>query len=232
MKLNLTHLILVIDRSGSMVTSRDDVTGGVNTLLDDQQRAEGECTASVYLFNDRIDQVGRTDIANVPRLTRDNYVPRGGTALYDAIGVALDVEGAALAAMPEEERPGLVVLVIATDGQERDSLEYTLAGVREKITEQQHKYGWSVKFLGVGLEAFGQAEQLGVFRQDSARVDGANVGVSYSSTSDAITRGRTARAGGQSLGATREALAFTADEREAMIVPPDPGASGIVKGVR
>lgn len=224
MKLDYTHIIVVLDSSGSMGPRRDDVMGGFNTLLKDQAGGPGEVTMSLYTFADDVRRKGISleKLQHFPPLDNHSYQPGGMTALYDAIGTAIQREGQVLALLPEDRRPGLVTLVIMTDGQENKSREYTLAKVRELLKEQQEKYSWVVQYLGVGLEAFEGAAQFDLDRGTVAQVgnSGLEAQASYSASSGSITRGRAARAGGQSLREVKTAGGFTEEERAKMLAEP------------
>lgn len=160
MRLDRTDITLIVDRSGSMEQMRTDAEGGVNAFVRRQVAEPGEAVVTLVQFDTEYEFLHK----GVPAAAVGEYtlVPRGGTALLDALGRAIDETGARLAALPEAERPGLVVFVIVTDGEENSSREYTRAAVRERIQHQQEVYRWQFTFLGASPEAFAEAGSLGI----------------------------------------------------------------------
>jgi len=138
MRSDLTDITLVVDRSGSMNAIREDAEGGVNALIREQARQPGEALLTLVQFDTEYDFVHKgIPIGQVPAY---KLVPRGNTALLDAVGRAMNETGERLATIAEADRPGLVIFVIVTDGQENSSKEFSKAQVKEKIAEQQSKY--------------------------------------------------------------------------------------------
>ena len=152
-----THLTLVVDRSGSMSSVREEAQGGINALIAEQFALPGRLTVTLSQFDDDFDTVQR--MSDQP--FEFELQPRGMTALLDAVGMELVHTGQDLAALPEQERPGRVLLVVATDGHENSSHEYTVEQVRSMLTVQREQYGWEVRFLGADDAAW-QGEALGV----------------------------------------------------------------------
>jgi hypothetical protein len=163
MKKNYTDVTVVIDRSGSMAGTATDTRGGFNRLLEDQKKVAGEATISVDLFDHEfIHLVDAKPVAECPQLNNENYVPRGNTALLDAVGRAINGTGIRLAKMDEKDRPEKVVFVIITDGQENSSKEFTKSQVRDMIKLQQDTYKWEFVFLGANQDAFQEAANFGM----------------------------------------------------------------------
>jgi uncharacterized protein YegL len=157
---NSTEIIFIVDRSGSMRTIADDMRGGFDTFIGEQRATPGECRVTLVQFDDHYEVVYTAKLlADVPPL---ELVPRGQTGLLDAIGRTLDATGARLAAMKEEDRPGKVLIVIITDGQENASREYRRARVFDIITTQRTKFAWEFLFLGANQDAIGAAKDLGI----------------------------------------------------------------------
>ena len=156
-KPNYTHLTLVVDRSGSMESIREEAQNGLNTLIADQFAEDGELTVTVVEFDTIIDTVAR--LTDSP-LTY-NLVPRGMTALLDAVGSEIVRTGQNLAELSEEHRPEKVLFVVVTDGQENSSHEYELDAVRNLITQQRDQYGWAFQFLGADAAAW-QGRDMGM----------------------------------------------------------------------
>lgn len=152
-----THVTLVVDRSGSMDSLREEAQAGINTLLAEQFSLDGKLTVTLAQFDDRFDTVERM------RDTVFTYelVPRGMTALLDAVGAEVVRTGEDLAGLAEAERPGRVLLVVVTDGHENSSHEFSIEKVRDLLAVQKSQFGWEVQFLGADDSAW-QGEALGV----------------------------------------------------------------------
>ena len=154
---NYTHLTLVVDRSGSMESMRDDAQGGIKTLVTEQFAEPGTISITMVEFDNEF-----SDVARMAAKPFDYQLhPRGGTALLDAVGREIARTGEDLAAMPEDQRPGKVIFVVVTDGQENSSHEFTIETVRSAINRQKISFGWEFQFIGAG-EAAWQAEELGM----------------------------------------------------------------------
>jgi hypothetical protein len=152
-----THLTLVVDRSGSMSSVQEEAQGGINALIAEQFALPGKLTVTLSQFDDAFDTVARMS----ERPFAFELEPRGMTALLDAVGMEVVRTGEDLAALPEEERPGRVLLVVVTDGHENSSHEYALDRVRSMLAVQREEFGWEVRFLGADDAAW-QGEALGV----------------------------------------------------------------------
>jgi hypothetical protein len=184
------HIIMIVDRSGSMRACREPTEDGINELFEGQAAQDGRGTASLYQFDTEHERVFQhVPLAEVPRY---RLVPRGGTALLDAVGFAFAREGEGLAALPEQERPGVVIAVIATDGMENSSREYDRRQIREIIEHQQQVYGWQILFIGANMDAVQVATTYGIPRQQAMTFRTTDTGVrsSYRSVNQAILRGR------------------------------------------
>ena len=160
MRNDLTDVTVVLDRSGSMQSCRDDAEGGLNTFIEEQKKQPGETLFTLVQFDTEYEFVHKgKPIRDVGPC---ELVPRGMTALLDAVGRAIAETGERLAAMPEPDRPGLVVFVIVTDGQENSSKEYTKPQIKEMIERQQNDYKWQFTFLGANQDAFAEAHGIGI----------------------------------------------------------------------
>lgn len=161
---NYTALLLVIDRSGSMEGIRDDMVGGLSAMLAAQAAEPGLLTVDVVTFDTEI------DFPHTMARPADVTIalePRGGTALFDAIGMAVTRFGHTLAELAEDARPDTVQVVVVTDGEENSSNEYSLSEVRSLVTQQKVKYSWDFVFLGANQDAVLAGERLG-FDADSS----------------------------------------------------------------
>lgn len=174
MKKTFLKMIFVIDESGSMAGSESDVTGGFNAYVE-KQRAEnpGRVQVSMYKFSDKVVRVvSNKAIGKIARLTDEDYEPGGFTALYDAIGRAIQDSDSEVARLEVEARPDRVMLVIITDGQENASKLFSSAAIHALIGTHEKMLGWSVVFLGSGLADLSDAELMGVtFRVSSSKVN-------------------------------------------------------------
>lgn len=212
MRNDLTDVTLVIDRSGSMLTCREDAEGGVNSFIDEQKKQPGECLFSLVQFDTEYEFVYRgCSIQSVERYT---LKPRGCTALLDAVGRAVNETGARLEAMSENERPGLVVFVIVTDGQENSSHEFTKQQVKDMVQLQQDSYKWQFLFLGANQDAFAEAGGIGIRAACSSgyscvRTDSA---ISCASSKLSAARDEILTSGGLSS----DAFEFSDDERASL----------------
>lgn len=154
-----TDITIVLDRSQSMHVVTEQTIVGFNKFLADQKAVPGDASLTLYLFDHEIltPLIGR-NLRDVPELNNQTYVPRGNTALLDAIGRGINETGARLTAIPADK----VVFVIITDGQENCSREFTRARVNEMIKHQQEKYSWEFVFLGANQDAIQAGGNLGV----------------------------------------------------------------------
>ena len=161
MKNNLSHICFVLDESGSMYNSVDDVIGGFQKLIDEQKgEKNGECIISLYRFSDTVkkDYIGKP----VDEVSKLIYSPGGCTAMNDGVGTAIDEIGKWLSDMDESERPSKNMIVIMTDGQENASKEYNFDTVKAKIKHQEEKYSWTFVYMGTNLQDLKDANRLGI----------------------------------------------------------------------
>lgn len=190
---DLTEIICVVDRSGSMDTIRDDAIGGFNAFLSEQKKVDKPCKFTYVQFDDQYEVVHNgVDIKNVPLLTAATFVPRGWTALLDAVGRTVNEVGARLSVTPEHERPGKVLFVILTDGHENSSHEFSRERIKEMITHQREKYQWEFIFLAANQDAFTVGSGLGVVRNFNFSHTGRAVASTYNKMSKCATQYRQA----------------------------------------
>lgn len=163
MKKDYTHITVILDRSGSMESIREDVIGGFNAFLGEQQRAPGMATLTLVQFDTQNPYEVLANfqlIGTVPPLTRELYVPRASTPLLDAIGRGINDLEATLAKMSEAERPEKIIFLIVTDGQENASREFTRAKVAELISMHEEKNNWQFVYISADLAAVREAESI------------------------------------------------------------------------
>ena len=183
MNQNYTDITIVLDRSGSMGVIAHDVIGGVNTFIDTQKEQPGKATLTLVQFDNVYEIVhNAVDISAVPHLTKETYKPRGMTALLDAVGRTIVETGKRLEQMPEAERPGKVLFVIMTDGEENVSTEMTYEKVKEMTEHQKTKYNWDFIFLGANIDVKKYANNLGINANNAVLFNTTSKGVNVTYT--------------------------------------------------
>lgn len=177
--MSAVEIVVIADRSGSMGSIREEAIGGYNAFLQDQQALDGEANLTLVLFDDQYEvPVKSVAIKDVPPLTTETFVPRGFTAMNDAIGKALtDLEA---------KNPDRAIIVIITDGAENASKEYTAGQVKDKIKAAEDK-GWQVQFLAANIDAFQAGGALGISAHTtlSFTADAVGINTAYAQVSNA-----------------------------------------------
>ena len=189
MKKNLTELVMILDRSGSMSGLESDTIGGYNSMLKKQKETEGEVLVSTVLFDDRIEVLyDRVPLTEMPQMTDKEYYVRGCTALLDAVGGAIHHIGNVHKYAREEDRPEKTIFVITTDGLENASRNYDYARVKQMVERQKEKYGWEFLFLGANIDAIETAGRFGISADRAANYhsDHEGTALNYEVLSDAI----------------------------------------------
>ena len=193
MKKNLTELVFILDRSGSMAGLEGDTIGGFNAMLQKQRGESGEALISTVLFDNKTEVIhDRVPLDRVSALTEKEYFVRGCTALLDAVGGAMHHIGNVHKYAREEDRPEKTLFVITTDGMENASRRYTYDKVRAMIERQREKYGWEFLFLGANIDAAREAARFGI-RSDCAadyHADSVGTEVIYEAVSEAVCQVR------------------------------------------
>lgn len=165
---NLTAIAVVLDRSGSMATVREATVGGLNQFFRTQRELAGEVRLTLVQFDDKYEvHKDFVDLKQTPDLTQDDFVPRGWTALLDAVGKTIVDFGNKLAALPETERPGKVIVVVQTDGEENASREFNHQRIQDMVAHQRDKYAWDFVFLGANMDAISTGATLGIMAGQS-----------------------------------------------------------------
>ena len=210
---NLTHIAFLLDRSGSMQSIKDDTEGGFNAFIQDQRQQGGECRVTLAQFDNEYEEVYRDlPLAEVPAL---RLVPRGSTALLDSIGRLVTSTGERLAAVPEDERPGIVIVGIMTDGHENASREWTHPAVKALIEQQTKTYGWQFLYLGADQDAIEVGSSIGVAAANSMTYSRGKVAAVMAATSRNIGRTRAAMAAGATAEQAAQLIAFDDEQRAA-----------------
>ncbi len=211
MKKDFTDITFVLDRSGSMSTVRADTIGGFNAFLESQRRLPGEANMSLFQFDTVYEPVYEgKPVATAPDLTMETFVPRGRTALLDAIGRTIVATGTRFSAMAERDRSGKVIFVIITDGEENSSHEFTREKINEMITLQRDIYKWQFVFIGANQDAIKAGSRIGVMAASSLSAAGNSEGTrsSYQSLSRSAGSYRTGQVA---------AMLFSDDDRKAQV---------------
>ena len=165
MKNNITELVFILDRSGSMAGLESDTIGGFNAMIEKQKKQDGGCYVSTVLFGDESKVLhDRVKLGDIPKMTDKDYTVRGCTALIDAIGGAIHHIGNIHKYARNEDVPEHTMFVITTDGQENASHRYTSEQVKKMIERQKEKYGWEFLFIGANIDAVETAARYGISR--------------------------------------------------------------------
>ena len=196
MKKNLTEIVFILDRSGSMAGLEGDTIGGFNAMIRKQKEEQGEAYVSTVLFDNYTEVIhDRVDIQKIRPMTRKDYYVRGCTALLDAVGKAIHHIGNVHKYAREEDRPEKTIFVITTDGMENASKEYTYERLKAKIEHQKQKYGWEFIFLGANIDAAKEAARFGIHEDCAAdyHADGQGTAVVYEAVNEAVRNVRSCR---------------------------------------
>ena len=209
MKTDLTDITVVLDRSGSMQSCQMEAQNGLNHFIKEQKALPGNAIFSLVQFDTVYEFVYR----GVPISTVGDFtlVPRGMTALLDAVGRAINETGERLKNLAEDDRPGLVVFVIVTDGLENSSHEFKKSQIKEMITRQQEIYHWQLTFLGANQDAFAEANALGIAASATVNYVSGKLAEAFASASNNIARMR-----GMSSTGGVVSNSYTENERKGM----------------
>lgn len=200
---------MLLDRSGSMASLRNDVIGGVNNFIEAQRKVPGEADFTLVQFDDKYEvNYENKKLNDVSKLTGDTFVPRGMTALLDAFGKTINNLGEKLSKLNESDRPERVIFVIYTDGQENSSIEFTYAKISEMVKHQREKYNWQFLFLGSNLDAFAEANKLGILRNHTMTYSASPIGTqdAYTASSNLVSTMRCASS------TTMDSFAFSEED--------------------
>ena len=190
MKKNLTEIVFILDRSGSMSGLEADTIGGFNTMIEKQRKADGEALVSTVLFDNMSEVIhDRVNIHDIKPMTDRDYTVRGCTALLDAIGGAIHHIGNVHKYARPEDVPEHTLFIITTDGMENASRFYSSDRVKQMIERQKAKYGWEFLFLGANIDAVETARHFGIGadRAVNYHSDSAGTQLNYEVLSEAIS---------------------------------------------
>lgn len=196
MKNEMTELVFILDKSGSMAGLEKDTIGGFNALVDKQRDLPGDVRVTTVLFNQSYELLhDRISLKGISPLTERDYEVGGTTALLDAIGSTIQKIGNAQKRTSEQERADKVMFVITTDGMENSSCEYDTKKIHEMIALQKQKFNWEFIFLGANIDAVATARQFGVEEEFAVEyhADAEGTELNYKVLSEAVTSFRTGK---------------------------------------
>jgi hypothetical protein len=208
---DLTHIYFLLDRSGSMESIREQTVAGFDAFIAEQRNAPGRCRVTLAQFDNEYQEV-YTDlpIAEIGGLVLE---PRGSTALLDSIGRLITTAGGRLTSLPEDQRPGTVIVGIMTDGHENASHEYRYADVKALIERQTDEFSWQFLYMGADQDAIEVGTRLGVDADHSLTYARDNVGPAMMAMSDSVRTYREARSAGVAPQEARRRSRYTEDQR-------------------
>jgi uncharacterized protein YegL len=172
MKKDLCELVVIIDESGSMMNVTDKTIRGFNEFLETHQELPGEALLTLVKFNTKYEIVHNgVNVKDVSKLDNKTYNPMGMTALLDAVGKAIDEVGKRYDEMKKKDKPGKVIFLIMTDGEENSSKEYKLEQIKEKIQNRRGKNKWEFVFMGANQDAWAAGGGMGISSNVNYTVD-------------------------------------------------------------
>lgn len=193
MRENLTEIVFILDRSGSMGHLTNDTIGGFNSFIEQQKQEEGEAILTTVLFDDQYDVLhDGVDLNEIQQLTNKEYYARGMTALLDAIGKTINTVHSRLENTDEKYRPSKVIFVITTDGEENCSKEFTREQIKKLVEKQTKEHDWQFLFLGANIDAISTAQSFGISGQFAANYTASSVGTDslYATLSKSVSNFR------------------------------------------
>ncbi|SMQ81218.1 hypothetical protein SAMN05444673_4195 [Bacillus sp. OV166] len=196
MKRNVTELVFILDKSGSMAGLEADTIGGYNAMLKKQQKAEGEAIVTTVLFNHEYELFhDRINVRGISPITEEDYQVGGTTALLDTIGFTIQKFVNVQKRTSEDERAEKVLFVITTDGMENASREFTADKIKKMVQHQKEKYGWEFLFLGANIDAISTAARFGIDEDFAVDYHADNKGtqLNYEAVNEAVVNLRSGK---------------------------------------
>ena len=189
MKNNLTEMVFILDRSGSMCGLESDTIGGFNSMIDNQKKQEGEALVTTVLFDNEYELLhDRVKLSEIKKMTDKEYYVRGCTALLDAVGRTISHISMIRKYIREEDIPQNTIIAITTDGMENASHEYNYEQIK-KMIEEKKKDGWEFLFIGANIDAAEEASRIGISRDRAANYisDSVGTGAVYNALSESMS---------------------------------------------
>ncbi|PFP30547.1 hypothetical protein COJ96_04865 [Bacillus sp. AFS073361] len=196
MKRNLTELVFILDKSGSMAGLEADTIGGYNAMLKKQQKVEGEAIVTTVLFDHEYDLLhDRINVRGISPITEKDYEVGGTTALLDAIGFSIQKIVNVQKRTREDERAEKVLFVITTDGMENASREFTADKIKKMVQCQKEKFGWEFLFLGANIDVISTAARFGIDEDFAVEyhADGEGTQLNYEAVNEAVVNLRSGK---------------------------------------
>jgi len=188
MKKDSCELVFILDKSGSMSGLESDAIGGFNANIEAHKKEKGEVRVTTVLFSSEYELLhDRIDIQAIKPMTEAQYQVGGMTALLDAVGETIHKIRNVQNQSPEEFKAEKVIFIIITDGEENSSREYKQADIKKLITHQQEKHGWSFLFLGANIDAFAEAQSLGIHADHALNFASSSAGVAHAYESASLS---------------------------------------------
>lgn len=194
---NVTELVFILDRSGSMSGLEDDTIGGFNSMIEKQKKLEGDVLVSTILFDTESERLhDREDIKEIKKMTRKDYTAGGCTALLDALGDEIN-HIARIHKKLKDEAPAKTMFIITTDGQENSSSEYSLSDVKKLVTKMQDQNDWEFLFLGANIDAISAAGKMGIRAERAVnyKCDSEGTAVNFNVLAKAVANFRSCKMG-------------------------------------
>ena len=194
---DLTELVFILDRSGSMAGLESDTIGGFNSMLEKQKKQDGKAFVTTVLFNSENQTLhDRAALETVPSMTDRDYTACGCTALLDAIGTTIEHISDIHRYIRPEDVPAHTVFVITTDGMENASKQFDAAQVKSMVERKKEEFGWEFLFLGANIDAIATARRFGISEDRAVdyRTDAAGTALNFATVDEAITTVREHRA--------------------------------------
>jgi len=209
---NLSHIYFLLDRSGSMTSIRTETIAGFDAFIAEQRKVPGTCQVTLAQFDDQYDVVYvDRDVHAVPTL---DLTPRGSTALLDALGRLIVTAGERLEALPEDKRPGSVVVGVMTDGYENASRDWTHERIKALIEQQTRDYHWEFLYLGADQDAIEEGSKMGFAAQKSMTYSRGKADKVMADMGANVGAYRAARVAGMAPAAAAQMTEFTKEQRD------------------
>lgn len=193
MKKDYEHVSVLLDRSGSMNSIKNDVIGGFNNFIEEQKKVPGEMSVTLLSFATHGDSTVMYDtvkLNEIKQLTVESYHPAGQTALNDSFVKLIELTGKKLEGLQDDQKPDKVLIVCITDGEENDSKEHTTDTLKEIIKHQTEKYNWQFMYIGANQDSFAEAQKRGIKHSSAFAATSVGTKSMYKDLSDANTRYR------------------------------------------